>query len=80
MMRVRVSRCERACVLVYWNLTFQPSVFFAVICGNAAAAPFRLYHTVPQLLKIPTLWEPRYNGSRTACLCEPLLTCYACVD
>ena len=37
--------------------------FFALLL--VAAAVSCLYHTVPQALKLSTLWQPRYNSSRT---------------
>ena len=39
-------------------------VFFSLLA--AAALSCRLYHTVPQALMLSTLWQTRYNGSRTA--------------
>ena len=32
-------------------------------------------HTVPQAFELSTLWQPRYNDSRTASLCGPLFLC-----
>ena len=35
--------------------------FFALLAAAAAAVSCRLCHTVPQTLKLSTLWQPRYN-------------------
>ena len=75
MTHVHVCRCVRVCVLVCWNLTFQLFVFFALLAAAVAAAvSCRMYHTVPQALKLSTLWQPRNNSSRTASVCGPLLS------
>ena len=66
----------RVCALVCWNPTFQLFELFALLAAAAAAAAVRIMfesHTVPQALKLSTLWQPRYNSSRTASLCRPLL-------
>ena len=67
MIRVRMRKCVRVCVLVCWNPTsiyFQFLLFFAL---HADAVSCRLYHTVPQqVLKLSNLWQPRYNSGRTA--------------
>ena len=40
--------------------------FFCLLFFTAAAVSCRLYHTVPQVLKLATMWQPRqYNSSRT---------------
>ena len=41
-----------------WNLT--------LFAAAAAAVPCRLNHTVPQALKLSTMWQPRYSRSLTA--------------
>ena len=64
-----------------WHATFQLSFLFYSLCpllAAAAAVSCRLYHTVPQALELSTLWQPRYNSSRKASLCRPLLT--TCID
>ena len=72
MIRVRVCKCVRVCVLVCWNPKFHLFVRFALLV--AAAVSCRLYHRVPQPLKLDVLWQMRYNSSRLARLCEPVLT------
>ena len=61
--------CVRVCALVCWNPTFQLFELFSLLAAAAAAAAaVRIMfesHTVPQALKLSTLWQPRYNSSRT---------------
>ena len=45
---------------------------FSLLSLLAAATVSCLYHTVPEALKLSTLWEPRYSSSRKASLCGPL--------
>ena len=61
-----------------WNPTFQLFVSFALLAA-AAAVSCRLYHTVPQALKLSTLWHTRYNSSGTASLWACVGIAYACV-
>ena len=72
MVRVRVSKCVRVCIGV-----LEPHIsdfcFFALL-DAAAAVSSRLCHNVLQAPKLSTLWQPRYNSSRTASVCAPLLT------
>ena len=78
-MCVCVGACE-SCVFLCWDPTFHLFVFALLAAAAAAAAApaasavsCRQYHMVPQALKLYTLWQTRYNSSRAACLCEPLL-------
>ena len=57
---------------MYWCAGTPHSAFSCFLIA-AAAASCRLYHTVPQALKLSTLWQSRYISSRTASLCGPLL-------
>ena len=50
---------------MYWCAGTPHSAFSCFLIA-AAAASCRLYHTVPQALKLSTLWQPRYNSSRIA--------------
>ena len=72
-----VCRCVRVCVFVCWNPRFQLFVIFALLAAAAAAAAAvscRLYHAVPQALKLSISCQTRYNSSsRTARLCGALL-------
>ena len=71
---VRVCGCIY--VLARWHPTFQPSFTLCLLCvllAAAAAVSCRSYHTAPQALELPILWQPRYNSSPTARWCGPLL-------
>ena len=59
----------RICVL---EPTFKYFRFVAFLVSSlfTAAATVSLYHTVPQVLELSTLWQSRFN-SRTASLCGP---------
>ena len=79
--RLRVFRCVRVCALVRWNPTFQILFFSSAFAAAAGAVSCRLYHTVPQALKLSTWWRPRHSSSRTVSLRRPLLITYhACAD
>ena len=76
LMGVCVGVCGSVDSFVSWHSKFQLS-FFYLVCSvclllAAAAVSCRLYHTVPQALELSTLWQPRYNSSRTASVCGPL--------
>ena len=73
MIRVRVWRRVRVSCLCAGTPHFSFASFFALLAA-APAAVLCLYHTVPQALKRFTLWQARYNSSRTASLCGPLRT------
>ena len=66
-----------------WHPILQLSFLFGLLClllAAAAAVSCRLYHTVPQALELSTLWQPRYNSSRTESLCGLLLrVCWHCI-
>ena len=77
------SRCVRVCVFCVLEPHISAFFFncFALLAAAAAAAAAAvscLFRTVPQALKLSTWWQPRYNRSRTAILCGPLL-CVCCV-
>ena len=55
---------------VWWNLFFAPLAAAVVSC--------RLYHTVPQALKLTISRQKRYNSSHIARLCGPLLSLGVC--
>ena len=74
MIRVRVCKCVRVCVLVCWNPKFHLFVRFALLV--AAAVSCRLYHTVPQALKLSILWQQQQSHKKFAWT----TTCHACVD
>ena len=80
--RVRVCRCVRVCVS--WCAGTPHSsfsgFFLLSLLAASAAVPCLLFHTVPQAFELSPLWQPRYNRSRTASLCGPLVTYCACVD
>ena len=81
-MGVRVDLCGSVDLFVCWHLTFQLSFSFCLLCLllAAAAVACRLYHTVPQTFELSTLWQPRYNSSRTASLCGPIIClCWHCI-
>ena len=61
------------CALVCWNPTFQPLILFALLSTAVAAVSGRLYHRERRVLMLYTLWQPRYNSSRTESLCGLLL-------
>ena len=73
-MGVCVGVCGSADLFVCWHPKFHLSFLFCLLCMPLAAAAVscRLYHTVPQALELSTLWQPRYNSSRTASVCGPL--------
>ena len=71
---VRVTRCVRVCVYVFFNPTLKVLFCFVAVLAAGGAVWCGLYPTVPPALKLSTLWQTRYNSSRTARLCEPLLT------
>ena len=77
-----VCGCVRVCVFVCWSPTFQLFAFFALFAAAVAASAVVscLYHTVPQALKLSTLWQTRYNIS--VCVALPttrVLTYIICV-
>ena len=62
--RACVGFCRCVCVLEPHNSAFS----FVCFARLAAAAVSYLYHTVPQALKLSTLWQRRrYNSSRSSC-------------
>ena len=74
MIRLRVCGCVRVCVCV---LEPHVTAFVFIALLAAAAVSCRLYHTIPQTLKLSTLWQQWYNSSRTASLCDLYLP-YVC--
>ena len=78
-----MCRCVQVCAFFCaQEPTFVlASFFFCLLCFTAVAAvSCRLYGTVPQALKLSTMWRPRYISSRTASLCGPLVcVCWRCV-
>ena len=54
----------RVCAFVHWTPHFGFLIIFALL---AAAAAVRIMSATPSLkLKLFTLWQPRYNSSRTS--------------
>ena len=47
---------DKDVIVIDWNPTFLPFLLFALLVA-AAAASRRLYHTVPQALKLCNLWQ-----------------------
>ena len=62
-----VCVCVGACGSVYL-CPGTPQFSFFLFLLAAAALSCRLYHTVAHALKLPTLWQTRYNSSHTASL------------
>ena len=69
--RVRVCRYRmyvEVCASMCWH-PISISVIVLFVCFAFLLLPpyhVAFYHTVPQALKLPTLWQPRYSSSRTA--------------
>ena len=59
--------CESVDLFVCWHPTLsQLFLWLSLFCLLVAATSVScLYHTVPQALKLSTLWQPRYNSSPT---------------
>ena len=77
-----VGVCRSVDSYVCWHPTFQLSFLFCLVSllVAAAVAVLCLYHTVTQALELSTLWQPRYNSTRTTSLCGPLLcVCWHCI-
>ena len=63
-----------------------PHFSFLIFAAHAAAVVSCLHHTVPQALKLSTLWQPRYKCSRTSsssfcdghgrCICVCACACH----
>ena len=87
MICVRVCRCVQVCRCVLDpQRYFIPGIYVYILeyifCSDLLLLPYHVVCITP-CLSNSTMWQPRYNGSRTASLCGPLLACvdiaYACV-
>ena len=78
-LRVRVCGSVHLCAGI-------PHFSFLIFAAHAAAVVSCLHHTVPQALKLSTLWQPRYKCSRTSsssfcdghgrCICVCACACH----